>query len=112
MSNELATSQVCVIIRGDVELWIKAERRAELEAALNDKDKRFVKINGQLVNTFEITGVFTPDMVEERTRRKNGEWKCQKNTWHEKGQSCHCREYKETVTAIIRETGETITYKK
>jgi hypothetical protein len=112
MTNELSTPQVCLLLRADVELWIPAERRDALEAALSDKDKRFVKVNGQVVNPLEVVGIFTPDYMEERTRRKNGQWRCQKNTWHDKGQQCHCREYKETVTAIVRETGEVINYKR
>lgn len=111
MSKELDNKRVCVLIRGDVELWIDAERRSELNRALSDPQKRFIRINGQLVNAFEIVGVFEPAFIEEKTRRKNGQWKCQKNKWHDRGQSCECRKYKEVVTANVEGIGK-ISYKR
>lgn len=101
----------CVLIRGEVELWVDEEKVAAVEQALADSSKRYIRINGQLINTFEVVGIFTPEVVEERLRRKNGQWKCQKNQWHDRGQQCHCREYKETVKAYVEGIGE-IEYKK
>lgn len=109
--SELAKQQRCVLIRSGLELWIDAERESELEKVLADSSKRFIRINGQLVNPFEVLGVFTPDAMEDRQRRKNGQWKCMKGAWHEKGQGCGCATYTETVTAYVKGVGE-ITYKK
>lgn len=102
----------CVLIRSGLEIWIEEDRAEKLILALKQPDApRFININGQLVNTYEVLGVFTPDAMEERTRRKNGEWLCKKGRWHEKHQKCECVEYKETVTAYVEGVGE-ITYKR
>lgn len=109
--NELVNKQLCVLVRGGLELWIDASREAELEKVLADSSKRFIRINSQLVNPFEILGVFTPEVMEDRKRRANGQWHCMKGRWHEKGASCQCREYTETVTAYVEGVGE-VTYKR
>lgn len=102
----------CVLIRSGLELWIEVERADKLIQALRQPDlPRFINIDNQLVNTYEIEGVFTPSAIEERTRRKNGQWKCAKGTWHDRSQKCECREYRETVTAHVEGVGE-ITYKR
>ena len=111
MTQEITKQQVCVLVRGGLELWIDLERVESLKQTLNDSTKKFIQINGQLVNPFEILGVFTPDAMEDRQRRKNGQWKCMKGNWHEKTQGCGCREYTETVTAHVEGVGP-ITYKR
>jgi hypothetical protein len=106
MTNQIAVPQVCVLIRGGVELWISVERQPELIAALNERDRRFLKINGQMVNVLEVIGVFTPEHMDERTRRKNGQWRCEKGHWHDRGQPCHCPDYTEEVVAHVDGVGE------
>ncbi len=110
MTQEITNPQVCVLVRGGLELWIDAEKMDGLKQTLNDASKKFININGQLVNPFEILGVFTPDAMEDRQRRKNGQWKCLKGNWHDKGNVCACREYTETVVRWVN--GEEIRYKK
>ena len=109
--NEIAKQQVCVLIRSGLELWIDADRVEALEKSLADTSKRFLRINGQLINPFEILGVFTPDAMEDRQRRKNGQWKCLKGNWHEKNQGCGCQTFVETVVAHVEGIGE-IKYKR
>lgn len=109
--KQLAKQELCVLVRGGLELWINADRVEQLEKALADSTKRFIKINGQLVNPFEVLGVFTPEAMEDRQRRKNGQWKCLKGTWHEKQHVCECTKNRETVTAYVEGVGE-ITYKR
>lgn len=109
--TELAKQQVCVLIRGGLELWIDADRSDVLQEALSDTSKRFLKISGQVVNPFEVLGIFTPDAMEDRSRRKNGQWKCMKGKWHEKATGCGCVVRTETVTAYVEGVGE-VTYKK
>lgn len=109
--KELANKQVCVLIRGGLELWIDAEKSDTLQEALSDTSKRFLKINGQVVNPFEVLGIFTPDAMEDRQRRKNGQWKCMKGKWHEKGDGCGCETHTETIKAHVEGIGE-ITYKR
>ena len=87
--NTPALQQKCVLIRGNVEFWLEHERAKVLEAALAKPNlPHFIEINGQHVNTFEIIGVFTPDAIDERRRRANGQWTCKWGKWHEKGEKC------------------------
>lgn len=90
MKNLPDIPKVCVLLRGGIELWIDAERRDALEARLKDSSVRFIKLDNQTVNTFEVLGIFTPDAIEERRRRKNGQWTCKAGSWHDKGDECSC----------------------
>lgn len=102
----------CVLIRSGLELWIESDRADKLVEALRKPDApRFITIDGQSVNTFEILGIFTADAVADKNRRKNGQWKCEKGTWHDKGQKCECVVRTETVTAFVEGVGP-VTYKK
>jgi len=102
----------CVLIRGGLEIWIESDRADKLMEALKRSDApRFISIEGQSINTFEILGIFTPDAMEDRQRRKNGQWKCMKGRWHEKAHVCECRDYKETVKAYVEGVGE-IAYRR
>lgn len=109
--NELAKPQVCVLIRSGLEIWIDQDQAPVLEHALTTSTTKFLKLSGQLINTFEVLGVFTPAAMEDRQRRKNGQWKCLKGTWHEKDHKCECKAHRETVTAHVEGVGE-ITYKR
>lgn len=108
MGKAITTPQLCVVIRGGLELWIDADRRETLKAAIANPSARIIDIHGQLVNTFEIIGVFTPEAMEEKRRRKNGQWTCELGTWHDKGNVCEC-ERRETVKARLPD-GTEITY--
>lgn len=108
--NELSKNLVCVLVRGNLEFWLEADRATQLKQALNN-NQRFIEINGSTISTFEIIGIFSPNVMEERTRRKNGQWQCGQGTWHEKGNVCECKPYKDTVTAHVEGVGE-VTYKR
>lgn len=102
----------CVLIRGGLEVWIDSDKADGLyEAIKSPTSPKFIKLNNQVINTFEIIGIMTPEAMEERQRRKNGQWKCMKNRWHDKGQGCECTEYKETVEAFVEGVGK-VTYKR
>ena len=102
----------CVIIRGGIEIWIETERADRLAKALAEPNApKFITIEGQYVNTFEILGIFSAAAMEEKNRRRNGQWKCEKGNWHEKAQGCSCPTYTETVTAYVKDIGE-VTYKR
>lgn len=102
----------CVLVRGGLEIWIEADKADNLyEAIKSPNAPKYIKIDNQVINTFEIIGIMTPEAMEERQRRKNGQWKCMKNRWHDKGQGCECTEYKETVEAFVEGVGK-VTYKR
>lgn len=102
----------CVLVRGGLEIWIDASKADNLyEAIKSPQAPKYIKVEGQVINTFEIIGIMTADAMEEKQRRKNGQWKCLKGTWHEKGNVCECREYRDTVKAFVEGVGE-IEYKR
>lgn len=102
----------CVLIRSGLELWVEEERANKLAQVLaSNNAPKFIDIEGQFVNTFEILGIFSASAMEDKQRRKNGQWKCLKGNWHDKGNVCECKENRETVTAFVEGVGE-ITYKK
>jgi hypothetical protein len=102
----------CVLISGGMEIWVEVERAEKLCDALKQGNApKFISLDGQLINTFEVKGVFTAQAMEELHRRKNGQWKCSKGIWHDKGKGCECKEYKEVVKAHVEGVGE-VTYKR
>lgn len=105
MTQELAKRQCCVQIRGGIELWIDEEKAPLVKRALTDSSQKFIEIQGQMINVYEILGVFTPEAMEERTRRKNGEWQCHIGNWHQKEHQCRCKP-QEKVTAFVEGVGE------
>lgn len=110
MSTELAKRQCCVQIRGGIEFWVDEEKAPIIKRALTDSTQKFIEIQGELINIYEILGIFSPEAMEERTRRKNGEWQCHKGTWHQKGHECACKP-KEIVKAFVEGVGE-VTYQR
>ncbi len=89
--NELSKNLKCISIRNGVEIWLEHDRAENLIRALeNLTDKKFINIDGQIINTSDIVGVFDAVTMADTTRRKNFEWKCKKGTWHAKNQLCDC----------------------
>lgn len=93
MTQELSKNLKCILLKNKIEIWLEEDRINNLKRILSEaKDTKFIEIDGQLVNIFEISGIYDANKMQEYTRRKNGEWLCKKGTWHEKGQQCGCRE--------------------
>lgn len=91
--KELSVPSKCVVFRNGVEIWIpEGEKLAKLQNALaNLQSHMFIEWEGRSMNTADMSGIFTPIDMEDMKRRKNGEWQCQRGTWHEKRQECACR---------------------
>ena len=83
--------ELCVVVRGGIEFWLSAERANKLKTLLASPNlPRFIEIDGNQVNSFEIVGVFSPQAIEEKRRRANGQWTCRVGNWHDKGHECRC----------------------
>lgn len=90
--NELSKNLVCVCMRNQVEIWVEADRAETLTNLLTSQNApQFIKYEGRLINRADLVGVFSALDMEDVTRRKNGEWKCKMNEWHERKQECSCR---------------------
>lgn len=89
MTTELSKNLICIQVRSGVEIWVEKERAEVLVGMLTAPNPpQFLKYEGRIINRADIVGVFTAQDMEECTRRKNGQWKCPFNFWHEKKQEC------------------------
>jgi len=106
--NLPALQERCVIIRGGIEFWVSQESATKLERALKSPTlPRFIEIKGQHVNTYEIVGIFTPEAMEEKRRRANGQWTCKWGKWHEKSQVCeHEAPKPQPIIEVNEQTGK------
>lgn len=87
--NELSKNLMCIVIRGGIEKWVEKDKADMLCKALQDKNcPQFIDYGNELINKSDITGVFSANTMEEKTRQKNGQWKCQYGVWHEKFDKC------------------------
>jgi len=94
---KITNKEKVIIMRNGVEIWLEEKRADELIRLLEITETKFVKINGEMINSADITGVFEPMSVEDMKRRKNGQWKCEFGKWHEKNTKCghgELRKYK------------------
>lgn len=97
---ELTKNLKCISLRNGLELWLEDEYISLLkDVLLNATQSKFIEIGDQIINTADITGVFTPATMAEHTKRKNGQWQCNKGTWHDKGSKCECRNTPEYFVA-------------
>lgn len=89
--SEIVKQQMCILMRSGVQVWVDKDRASKLMNILGSEKGKLVDIDGEYINTSDIVGVFNPITIEDMTRRKNGEWKCQvAGTWHARGVKCYC----------------------
>lgn len=87
MTNEISKRLMCILMRSGVELWKEEDRIKDL----NFEGVKFINIDGEKINTADISGIFSATTMEETNRRKNGEWKCKYNNWHNRNERCEHR---------------------
>ena len=93
MNTELTKPQKVILIRGGIEIWLDADKAAIIEQQLvTQSTHNFIRLKdlGQTVNTADIVGIFTPDAIEGKVRRRAEQWQCAKGKWHAKNESCDC----------------------
>ena len=84
--KEISKPQKCILLRGDIELWLEDSFVESLKEVLfNSSQSKFIEIGDQIINTADIVGVLTPETMEDRTRRKNGQWKDKNGEWRDRG---------------------------
>ena len=92
MNKELSNPMVCICMRNGVEIWIEASRAIKLMNLLESSNPpQFITFENRFINRADLVGIFTASDMEDVTRKKNGQWKCDKGTWHDKGERCECR---------------------
>ncbi len=91
MTTEIAPKMVCVKLRSGIEKWIEEERGLKLQDALQSvTGHKFIRYEQETINTADIEGIFTPETMETFTRLKQGQWKCNTGTWHQRKDDCNC----------------------
>lgn len=112
MDTSLARPQKCVIIRGGFEIWVDVEKANRLQDTLQNLTSHlFITWGDDQFNTADVTGIFSPATMDERTRRKNGQWQCQAGEWHDRFEKCACgsrekREWNKAVSQAIENCGK------
>ena len=84
--NEISKELKCVVIRGGIELWVEADKIEQLASAIERGG--LLRIDGNLANAKDVVGVYDAKVMEEVTRRKNGQWKCESGYWHNRNEEC------------------------
>lgn len=103
MTKELSKNLMCIVIRGGIEIWVEADKLPDIEKGKEQK-KSFI-LNGELINSADIVGVFKATTMEEFARRKNGQWKCDFGFWHDRFEKCghtqkDTKEYREKISKL------------
>jgi len=91
---KLSKNLQCVCVRNGIQIWLEQDRVENLKANLKKLEKStFIELpGGQVVNSADLTGIFSAKDIEELTHRKNGEWKCRYGNFHQKYEKCECAE--------------------
>ena len=111
MTNEITKNLMCIQMRSGVEIWMEQERAEKLQVVLQEiTGSKFIRFDDQTINTADVVGVFSAANMADHTRRKNGEWKCQSNIWHQRGEKCNClslseKQYLQKRSALIASCG-------
>lgn len=96
MTTELTKSLMCIQMRSGVEIWLESDRVKILQNILEKiTGSKFINFDNQTINTADIVGIFSAEAMADYSRRKNGEWKCQSNKWHQRGERCECLSLKD-----------------
>jgi hypothetical protein len=110
--TELSKNLVCILMRSGVEIWVEADRAESLKKQIEGTtSSMFVRYENQFINTADISGIFTAPLMEDRTRRKNGDYKCNFNKWHSRQTKCTCAE-EEAFDRAAKATDEMLKSRK
>jgi len=73
-------------MRNGAEIWIDKDKAESLGDDLIGGMRAMVKIDGRLLNTVDILGIFLPQDLERLTRQKQGQWQDARGEWHAKNE--------------------------
>lgn len=89
--KQITKNLKCISMRNGIEIWIEADRAKMLQKQLPQlQSHKFIDFDERIINTADLTGIFTPQDMADLTNRKNGQWKCEKGKWHDKATECEC----------------------
>lgn len=105
MTQSLAKKQFCILLYGNIEVWVDEEKWEILDKIIDDREIQMIAISGRKgrLNKSHIIGTFSSDEMEEAMRRKNGQWKCKGNNWHDRHDKCQCATNEEKTRIKLKE---------
>lgn len=111
MSQELSVSLFCIVIRQGAQIWIEESKLTQFDSAYQQARTNggLIQFDGERFSPADVVGVFSAQRMDEMTRRKNGQWMCEKaGEWHDRGQKCECtsKETRERNEAIEKAKAE------
>lgn len=81
----------CIETYDGKEFWIEDQRGIDLKKLLlSNRSPEFVDINGALVKTNHISGIYDEIDMQEKQYRKAGMYVCKFMRWHSFKEDCHC----------------------
>lgn len=87
----LTKKQMVICLRNSLEIYIDAEIAETLMDDLHSgRIKGFIKIAGRMLNVVDISAVVPPEDMIDLSKRRNGQWRCDKGVWHDRGTKCDC----------------------
>lgn len=90
-TKKLTVELMCIKMRSGAEIWVEKSKAQKLIDLLGATESKFVDIDGEMINSASVEGVFSAQTIEELTRRKNGQWKDTKGIWQNRGSiECKC----------------------
>lgn len=97
MSKSLSKDLAAVVMMSGVIIWVeraRLEKIEELFALPRDKWPQFIEVDGEKVNPSRIEGIFRSSRLEDLQRRKNGQWQCDRGSWHDRAKKCECDRFR------------------
>lgn len=89
MTEKITKQIMCIKMRSGVEIWVEKAKAQKLIDLMGTAETRFVDIDGEIINSANVEGVFGAKTMEDNWHRKNGYWKCkQGNYWHKRNEEC------------------------
>lgn len=91
MTQEITKKQNIILMKSGLVLWVDKDRTDNLSTILESgSGHRFVKIDGRMINSAEMEGVYTPFEFEELQKIKQGYTMCVYKKWHARKEVCDC----------------------
>lgn len=90
--KELSTKNYVVTTRNSGKYYVTKDQADKLVAMINSSNPiKIIEIDdNQRFATADFVNVLPAWKIEEISREKNGEWKCQSGTWHDRFGICKC----------------------
>ena len=80
----------CLVVRNGLEIWLSPAKAQAVGNDWVDGTKPRIKVEGRFLNSVDIIGIVLKEDIDDMTKRRNGEWKCQFGRWHKKSVDCEC----------------------